>query len=98
FVLAEPGLLEDDPALPGLKFCGPLVAPAPAGAVAEPAVVSRLPRSAASTRRSGCRQAISFWFLLFSGPSLLHSLPVIGSLLPLPSTCRWLRSTPLVAR
>src|SRR5919204_594241 len=93
FVLAEPELLDDDPALPGLRFCGPLtleldepalplelvlplVAPAPAGAGAEPAVVSRLPRSSASTRRSGCRQAMSFWFLLFSGPMFLHCSPV----------------------
>src|SRR5690348_158024 len=105
FVLAEPELLDEEPALPGLRFWGaaggvavpelplvplaleplaplvelepllelaPPVVPAPAGAVAAPAVVSRLPRSSASTRRSGCRQAISFWFLLFSGPMRSH--------------------------
>src|SRR6266850_2248243 len=62
------------------------------------AVDSRLPRSSASTRRSGCRQAMSLAFLLFSGPIFSHWLPVRGSLLPRPSTCRRLESTPFCAR
>src|SRR5207237_1223889 len=74
------------------------VAPVAEGAVRVLAVLSRLPRSSASTRRSGCRQEISFWFLLLSLPMRWHWLPVTGSDSPLPSTCRRLDSTPLDAR
>src|SRR5258708_40207124 len=95
-VLPAPGSLEEPLADPPLE--PPEVAPALAGADGVAAVVSRLPSSSASTRRSGCRQAISFWFLLLSGPILVHSLPVTGSLLPLPSTCRRLEATPFCAR
>src|SRR3954469_2311659 len=101
FVFAEPELLDDE-LLDDASDDEPLalvppeveleLAPADEGEAPVEAVDSRLPSSAASTRRSGCRQAISFWFLLLSAPSLLHSLPVIGSLLPLPSTWRRLES------
>src|SRR5439155_13521894 len=97
YLFVDPDSLEDEPlALPALGL-DPEVAPAADGAPVE-AVDSRLPSSSASTRRSGCRQAMSLAFLLFSGPILSHSLPVIGSLLPLPSTCRRLESTPFCAR
>src|SRR4051812_24104417 len=105
FVLADPELLEDelleasddDPlALVPLEVELELE-PAEDGEEPVEAVDSRLPSSSASTRRSGCRQAISFWFLLLSRPRLLHWLPVTGSLLPLPSTSRRLESTPFCA-
>jgi len=81
-------------ALPEVEPVVPVVPAAPVAGV-EPAVCSRLPRSSASTRRSGCKQAMSFWFLLLSGPMRLHWSPVTGSLSPLPATCRRLLSTPL---
>ena len=106
FVFADPELLEDE--LLEASDDAPLalvplevkleLAPAEDGEVPVEAVDSRLPSSSASTRRSGCRQAISFWFLLLSRQRLLHSLPVMGSLLPLPSASRRLESTPFCAR
>ena len=68
----EPGALTVPLALPELEPVVPVVPAAPVLAGARPAVCSRLPRSSASTRRSGCRQAISFWFLLLSRPMRLH--------------------------
>src|SRR4051812_142125 len=90
----EPGALTVPLALPELEPVVPVVPAAPVVAGARPAVCSRLPSSSASTRRSGCRQAISFWFLLLSGPMRLHWSPVTGSLSPLPATCSRLLSTP----
>src|SRR3954467_9558997 len=82
----EPPFVPLDPALPEPELAPVL------------AVLSRLPRSAASTRRSGCRHEISFWFLLLSAPRRWHWLPVTGSASPRPSTSRRLRSTPFSAR
>src|SRR3954469_1484531 len=99
--VVEPVSLEVDEEAPlALREAEPVldVAPVAAGADGVLAVCSRLPRSSASTRRSGCRQAMSFWFLLLSLPSLEHSVPVTGSLSPLPATCSLLLSTPLVFR
>ena len=92
----EDPLVPVEPALPELDDVP--VEPVADGAVPVLAVLSRLPRSAASTRRSGCKHEISFWFLLLSGPIFAHWLPVMGSASPLPSTCRRLESTPLCAR
>lgn len=63
-------LVPVEPALPELGEV--LLEPVSAGAVLLLAVFSRLPWSSASTRRSGCRQAISFWFLLLSLPMRSH--------------------------
>src|SRR4051812_37815480 len=94
--------LEDDPLVP-VEPALPVLDDVPVEPVAEGAepllaVLSRLPSNSASTRRSGCRQAISFWFLLLSLPSFWHSLPVRGCDSPRPSTCRRLESTPRCAR
>src|SRR5688500_8729758 len=86
------------PGRPEKAYFGGVVAPpvlpeVPPAAGEPTEAVSRVPRTSISTRRSGCRQEISFEPL-----TPLHWSPVTGWLSPRPCACTRCCSTPFCAR
>src|SRR5690606_35570695 len=74
----------------------PAALPAPLVGRASPAATSRWPSTWISTRRSGARQATSFWLVPLSGPMPRHS--VCGWLSPMAWTSMRCGSTPFLTR